>query len=144
MAALPFGVDSFDASCFMYIDEIEQEDEYSGWDHTFMIQDDQSGKERIFIQDFMKLESLTITIEINKNTNCERTMAAERKWNGYLKGYDKIVNLSKGNKDVVNQLQKINHHLESQNKDNEVLTWLNEIVGLPQYYDVFIQNGFDD
>ena len=29
-------------------------------------------------------------------------------------------------------------------KDDDVYVWLNESVGLPQYYPMFLRNGFDD
>ena len=117
----------------------------------FDVANSHSGEQRIQIEEFMKLESLTITIEINKSMNSESMIAAEKKWNGYLKACHNIMGTDQ-HKDVGDTLQTINDQLdailierESNNTESgKVYKWLNETVGLPQYYDIFIENGFDD
>ena len=113
-----------------------------------------------FETDFKSFDRLSIEIIIGERSNVELEQDAMNEWIEYAKQTnvikqclgDKIQCKDDGGVDIVQELMIINHqidvllnkHKSEIGRDESVEEWLRNTVKLPEYYQIFVDEGFDN
>ena len=117
------------------------------------------GSKVLSFENFKKLKDVTICAEIIDNTEKEDHVIST--WDQFVERESIEHNVAKCQqrldyiestlKLLTSQVDKLssiqskhNDNIQNEDKDKIIFKWLNEIVKLPQYYDILLQNGFDN